>query len=140
MVRRFLGWDISSLAAGVLCLAPPVIAFAIFNEHGFTGVPWIEVILTCVASLVVAPALSAPQLAMLFLIRKSPSLALKICFLGASVAMVGAYWWFLRTADLSSTSTAGLGAMFFPLNLGCGSLAVGAAILWLQRLVAGKVN
>jgi hypothetical protein len=77
---------------------------------------------------------------MLFLIRRSHSFALRMCFLGASLAMGCAYWWFLRTADLSSTSTAGLAAMFFPLYFGCGSLAVGTAILWLQRLLAGKID
>jgi hypothetical protein len=140
MMKRFLGWNTLSRLAGVLCLAPPVIAFTILNGDGFGDVTWIGVLTTCVASVVIAPALSAPQLAMLFLIRRSRSSTLKISFLGASFAMACVYRWFLQTADLSSTSTAGLAAMFFPLYLGCGSLAAGAVILWLQRLVAGQID
>jgi hypothetical protein len=140
MIKRFLSWDIISRAAGVLCLAPPVLAFVNLNEEGFIGADWIEVITTYVANVIIAPALSAPQLAMLFLITRSRSFALRMCFLAGSLAMACAYWWFLETADLTSTSTAGLGAMFFPLYLGCGSLAVGTAILWLQRLLEGKID
>jgi hypothetical protein len=86
------------------------------------------------------PILSAPQLAMLFVIRKSNLLGLRAFFLAASIIMVGFYWFFLQSVDLTGSSTAGIGLFFFPLYLGFGSLVAGAAILWLQRLTAGELD
>jgi hypothetical protein len=74
--------------------------------------------------------LAAPQIGMLILIRSTDVLALKILFLGASIAMVGAFARFIGTADLTSTSTAPLGVIFFPFYLAMASSAAGWLLLW----------
>lgn len=86
------------------------------------------------------PFLAAPQLSMLFLIRKSRSELMRINFLGASIAMLCAFGRFLMTADLISTSTASLAVIFYPLYLGAGSLALGGLIFWLHRLLTRAVE
>jgi hypothetical protein len=86
------------------------------------------------------PFLAAPQLSMLFLIRKSSSEMMRVIFLVASIAMLCAFGWFMMTADLVSTSTASLAVIFWPLYLGMGSLAAGGLIFWLHRLLTGGVD
>ena len=140
MLKAFLRWDPLSLVAAVLCVAPPTFMLMTIDAGALGDIDWLSLILMFGSTVALFPVLSAPQLAMLFLVRKSQSAGLRALFLVASISMAGIYWSFVRTADLTSTSTAGLAAMFFPLYLGGGSLTAGAAILWTQRHLAGEID
>lgn len=133
MVRTFLRWDVFSKIALALCLVPPALPF-------LTGTPveeasqgeWVVMLL---ASLSAVPLMSAPQIAFIFLIRLAPSRGLKALFLAASIGSAAVFLWFLRSADLTSTSTAPMAALVFPLYLGAGVIAAGGILLWLHRKV-----
>lgn len=141
MLRRIRFWDAISKVAAGLCLASVLLPFILgAYSASETETPWWGWLLTPLALAFLFPFLAAPQLSMLFLIRKSRSEMMRIIFLVASLAMLGAFGRFLMTADLISTSTASLAVIFYPLYLGIGSLAVGGLIFWLHRWLTRVID
>jgi hypothetical protein len=136
MLSNFHKWDNGSKAAAILCLANPLIYVATAFGGEPLEIAWWEWLLSALAFVALIPLVGAPQLVMLFLIRRARSSGLRIFFLICSVIMAGIFWYFLHTVELTGNSTAPLAAIFFPLYLGGGALLLGLFFLWLERMNA----
>jgi hypothetical protein len=85
------------------------------------------------AMVALIPFTGGPQIVMLALIRLSRSRLLRSVFLLASIAMLALFGRFLATADLTSTSTAPLAAIFYPLYRAAGAAVIGGVLLFVER-------
>ena len=86
-----------------------------------------------------APFVAAPQLGIFLLVSRSRFSSLSYLMVAISIVLLIFYFLFLRSADLSSSSTAGLAVPFYPLWQAMYALPALAAVHWIvHRLVRPK--
>ncbi|MCI4588616.1 hypothetical protein MOK15_00640 [Sphingobium sp. BYY-5] len=89
----------------------------------FIGVP---------ALFLFAPVVGASQFGLFWLARRSPDAWMRWLFCTAAIALLYPYREFLRTTNLTGSSTSALGAIFYPLYLAIGALPIAAGIWWVR--------
>ena len=81
------------------------------------------------------PFVAAPQFASFWLVRRTVHLTSQLLLLFVSGAALVPYFNFVRTADLTSTSTASLAAAFYPIYLAMFTVPISLAIWGISKLV-----
>lgn len=135
-------WDVAAWSSAAICAA----AFAIMmfgnstgavNQAGPPPVPlgetavWLLLLPLCIVILL--PFLAAPQFITFWLVRRTGNNLARILLLLVSAVMLVPYYRYVATADLVSTSTAALGAAFYPIYLAALAAPVSVVIFGISR-------
>ena len=129
-MERGKNWDALSIVAAVLCIGPEVVtSFHLGLPSGLVWWEWLTILP------ISALLLGMPQFAMLAYVRTVCWKPLRLICLAGSAAMLGYYYYRLTTGDLSSSSTAGVGLFFLVIYMALAAAAVGAVVLFLDRLL-----
>lgn len=124
--------DWTAKVATLLCFGSSAVMYGVLGFPEISG--WADIPLLLGGLLVGVLMLGAPQLAMLAAIRGTSSKRMRLSFLAASAMMIGAFYFFLVSADLKG-STAPLSLFFFSLYLAIAAGVLAALALWLRSLV-----
>lgn len=89
------------------------------------------------ALLIMTPLVGAAQFGIYWFVRHSSVRWLQLTLCTASALLLIPYQRFLATTDLTTNSTASLGAMFYPLYLAMWSVPVAGLVWWLVRKTNG---
>lgn len=129
-MERRKTWDALSIVAAVLCIGPEGVTslhLGLPSDLAWWG--WLTILP------ISALLLGMPQLAMLTYVRFVRWKPLRFICLAVSAAMLGYYHHRLTTSDLSSSSTAAVGLFFLVFYMAMAAAAVGAVLLFLDRLL-----
>ena len=135
-------WDIAAWVAAVLCALPSaIILFAGHPIYEVVPVPpavplWetlFSVLLMITSSVVLFPILAATPWVTFLLVRRTRLRVVQLPLLAISAATNLLYYRFVETADLTSTSTAPLAAMFYPGVLACVAVPLSLAISYFGK-------
>lgn len=144
MGRWLLSLDAASRAAALLCALPTVLLYTIGpgeidTDRLLTSAERVDSLLLAVpAAVAMIPIVAAPQFGLFWLVRQRSVSWLKWTFCAASALLLFPYARYLATADLTSTSTAAVGAVFYPLMLAAMTLPVAWLVWWLARDLPGR--
>ena len=139
---RWIGsWDLPSWLSASLC----VVAFGIMMLGGSANEPsyhlpspplWetlASLLLLPLGFVVLLPLVAAPQFVTFWLIRRIRLPSGQATLLLISAGMLVPYYRFMAGADLTSTSTAALGAAFYPIYLAMFFVPASFVVYWLSR-------
>ncbi len=126
-MERRRNWDAISIAAAMLCGGPELVT----NLH--LGLPpdlrWWEW-LTVVP--IAAALLGTPQLTMLAFVRATRWQFLRVICVIVSGGMLALYYYYLRTGDLTSSSTAVVGLFFLQFYMAIASAMGAGVLMWVH--------
>ncbi len=144
MRRWLLSLDAASGAAALLCALPTILAYTVgpgeldIDRISASAEQILSWLLVIVVAVVMIPLVAAPQFGFFWLVRQRAVPWLRWTFCAASALLLVPYAHYLATADLTSTSTAAVGAVFYPLMLAALTLPVAWLVWWLARDLPGR--
>jgi hypothetical protein len=150
MLRRHREWiaklNIAERLAALACIAAvlaPFLTQGPSSQDFENQTPVREILLGLLllplGLAVMFPCVAAPQLGIFFLVRRSRFKLLSYGMVAVSVVLLTFYFFFLRGADLSSSSTAALAVPFYPLWQAMYALPLLAAVQWtVHRLLPAQ--
>jgi hypothetical protein len=137
-------WDVVDWVAAAMCVVP--FAIMMFGTPAVSGpipdplpvAPWetaLSLILVPIAAALLMPFLSAPQFVNFWLVRHTRGALIRGLLLLISAVMLVPFYKFTSTADLTSTSTAPLEAIFYPIYLAAYSVPVSLVLFGIDKLI-----
>ena len=122
-------------AALALCAINPI---AVLTVVGWDRDP-LGMITQAVAFAISLPVISCLQLFGAWVVRKEASPWTQVPILLISLAAAINYAWFVFTVDLTTSSTAGIGLILYPImRQSLWALPIGAAAFWIGRSVEAR--
>lgn len=143
LARWVSGWGVAAWLAAALCLAafvimmfgnPPVANTQTDRPPVALWETAVSLLLLPIGIVVLLPFVAAPQFVTFWLVRRTGRILAQILLLLVSAATLVPFYQFVSTADLTSTSTASLGAVFYPIFLAAFAVPLNLVIFWISRL------
>lgn len=140
LTRWLSSWGVEAWVAAALCLAP--LAIMMFGTSSGAGAGdnspliWetlLSLLFVPIALATIFPLVAASQLIAFWLVRRAKRLATRLVLLLISSTALVPYYHFVMTADLTSTSTASLGLMFYPIQIAVFAVALSLAVYWIGK-------
>lgn len=140
LTRWLSSWDVEAWLAAALCLAAFVIMIFGGSSAAIPGdysSPIWETLLSLlvvpIAIVVLLPFVAASQFIAFWLVRRAKGFATRLILLLISTGALIPYYRFVSTADLTSTSTASLGAAFYPIYIAAFAVPISLAVFWISK-------
>ena len=119
-------------------MATPGPSSADYQVDYSTAYVVIQWLLAVPALLIMTPLVGAAQFGIYWFVRHSAVRWLQWTLCSASAFLLIPYQRFLATTDLTTNSTASLGAVFYPLYLAMLSVPAAGLVWWLARRTSGR--